>query len=249
MIPAAMTAAPRSGSVQERCLRSVSATGFRDVTIYCEPGTSLPAWVRDTFPTVAHDERLGQWRNWLFALEATLTTRPRAKLVCTLEDDVVFCRGVAGLLDGMAWPGERCGCLQLYTSAFYDGYPVGRRSRLADEHALDLLGACALVFSRAAAECLVDWGKSRGWRGHVYEAVASAQTDPAQKEGADTYVGEVLTFSGFEIWLHNPSLAEHIGDESTLGHEGSMPRRRGLNFPGEAADATVLFSEEAACAS
>lgn len=249
MIPAAMTAAPRGGDTQDRCLRSALAAGFRDLTVYCEPGTTLPAWVRESLPTVTHDERMGQWRNWLFALEATLTTRPRAPYLCTLEDDVLFCRGVMDWLESEPWPSPACGCLQLYTSAFYEDYPSGRRSRLADEHALDLLGACAMVFSRAAAECLVEWGRSHGWRGHVYEALAAAQTDPAEKEGADTYVGEVLTFRGFEIWIHNPSLAEHIGDDSTLNHQGTMPRRRGLRFPGEDANARALFTKETACAS
>lgn len=247
--PVAMTAAPRERAVHQRCVASVLRAGFSDLTICAEPGTCVCDWRAQGLPVVIHGRRLGQWSNFIFSLRHLLQIRPDAPLLCTVEDDVVFCRGVAELLRLHRWPSERCGCLQLYTSAHYDRYPQSQRSRLEPADALDLLGACALVFSRPAAQCLVDWADDYGWRGHVYESVAAAQTDPADKEGADTYVGEVLTYRGYEIWMHNPSLAQHIGDVSTLGHVDGTPRRTGLNWPGEDADAIQLLTQEAPCGS
>jgi hypothetical protein len=98
-----------------------------------------------------------------------------------------------------------------------------------------MLGACALLWNHEAAEQLVKWADEKGWRGDVTRVI----DDPVDKKAGDTFVGEVLTFLGWEIWMHLPSLVGHIGINSTLGHQsqGVDDNREAADFPGERTDA------------
>lgn len=248
-IPAIVSVSPREAEIHRRAFASINGAGFSVVHASCEPGTTL----RDPISGVAklHAERRGQWRNFIEALKIGLSTD--SKYFVTLEDDVELCRGTADLIDRAGWPAPDCGCVQLYSAAPLSVYPVGRRSQLSTVHALDLLGACALLFRRDAASILVEWADTKGWRGDTTGII----DDPAEKKAADTFVGEVLTFHRMSIWSHNPSLANHIGDASTLGHTSKSvnplltenPNRKPLNFPGIDADLNAIFSEELRCAS
>lgn len=230
---AVMTAAPRDPHTQRRSLDSVKRAGFSP-HIVAEPGVD----VRGVFAGVpVHNAavRQGQWANFMRALHIGLWLGKDRFLTC--EDDVLFCAGTADALSCMELP-RQCGCLLAYTAAAYSDYPPGL-SRLSVENALDMLGACALVFPAAVAKQLESWGIEKGWRGDPYNTV----DEQVQKKAADTFVGEVLTFLGWEIWIHNPSFAQHIGDESTLGHHlhGLDSRRRtALAWPGEHVDARTI---------
>jgi len=236
MIPVVITASPRDKETHRQCLSSVYTAGFRDVTICCEPGTELSANGVPWCTKIEHRERMGQWRNFVFALKWHLF-RSAGDVFCTMEDDIVLCENVAELLEREPWPSHQCGCVQLYAPQAYDRFPVGERSLLTIETSLDMLGACALLFSRAAAQCLVHYADVNGWRGDAYQEI----DNPADKKAADTFVGEVLTLEKFLIYTRNPSLADHIGDKSTLGHKGDTPRRQALNFPGRTANAMEVF--------
>jgi hypothetical protein len=149
----------------------------------------------------------------------------------------VLCHDVAAYLDSIAWPDEHCGCLHVYTSKRYACYPIGRVSRLSAAHARRMAAACFLVFDRPAAEYLVRHARNIGWRGLV-----AGHTDvPHEKQALDLYLGETLTDGNYEIWVHNPSLGQHIAKDSTLGHGGPFGARVAANWPGEPASAFDLF--------
>lgn len=240
-IPVIMTASPRDTEIQLRSVRSVSLAGFRNLTISCEPGVSA-----EIFPDAkiaSHRERQGQWRNFICALRIGL--KAGSEYFITIEDDVELCRGTADFIARTKWPSDKCGCVQLYSAEPLKEYPRGRRSRLSVIHALDLLGACAIMFRRDAADALVEWATERGWRGDIQLVI----DDPAKKKAADTFIGEVLTFLGYSIWAHNPTIVNHIGIESTLGHavdptKPTYTNRQPLNFPGIDADLNAIFAEE-----
>lgn len=243
VIPVIVSVSPRDTEIHRRTFAAIRGAGFKVVYASCEPGTFL-----DPVDAVArsHRARRGQWRNFVEALKIGLATDE--PYFVTLEDDVELCRGTAEYLARAGWPAADCGCVQLYSAFPLSVYPVGRRSRLSDVHALDLLGACALMFCREAAEILVEWADNMGWRGDTSGIIE----DPAEKKAADTFIGEVLTLKRLSIWTHNPSLANHIGGTSTLGHNSKSvnpqltenPNRKPLNFPGIDADPSAIFSEE-----
>lgn len=236
-IPVIVSVAPRAADIHQRTFRSIRQAGFDAVFATCEPGTDETNVDAVIAP---HSVRQGQWRNFVQALR--LGVSRNAPYFITAEDDVEFCKGTAEFLALAGWPAADCGCVQLYSAKPMECYPAGRRSRMSDIHSLDLLGACALMFRRDAAIALIQWADTKGWRGH---AVATID-EPQIKEAADTYVGEVLTFLGYSIWTHNPSLVDHIGIVSTLAeHNNKMgPNRQPLNFPGVDADLLSIFAEE-----
>jgi hypothetical protein len=157
----------------------------------------------------------------------------------TVQDDVYFCLGVKHLLDRDLWPSGRCGAVLVYTSARYKSLPDGRLSRLTGKDLRHMSGACAVAFRRTAAVDLVDYGLCRGWRGHGTETI----DDPVKKVGIDAFIGEALSNMAYEVWAYAPSLAEHDGEFSALGHGGSNGARRGLRFPGVDAVATEVAGD------
>lgn len=243
-MPVVVTVSPRDREIHRRTFSAARGAGFNDLYATCEPGTDTN-WIDAT--RMLNRTRFGQWRNFIEALRIGIGTWE--DYFMTLEDDVELCRGTSELLRQTGWPADDCGCLQLYSAEPLNVYPVGRRSKLDVIHVLDMLGACALVFRRDAAITLVEWADTNGWRGHAVGII----DDPVNKIAADTFVGEVLHFSRFSIWIHNPSLSNHIGNKSTLGHDKwdhdqvIGPNRKPLNFPGVDADLKKIFSEELKC--
>lgn len=238
--PVFVMAAPREGSMHVRTLASVFGAGFSRVTVSCEPGTYTNP-LKSLFPVasiVQHRQRLGQWQHLIAVLRMALAAgRPYFLLV---EDDVEVCRDAADLIARTAWPANDCGVVQLYAAESYKNkYPYGVRSRLRPENALDMLGACALLFRLDAAKVLVEWTATNVWRGDTGATI----DEPTKKKAGDTFIGEILTQKGFSIWTHNPSIANHIGtEESTLGHQiFNSPNRRTLAFPGIDADLVKIF--------
>jgi len=242
---AVMTAAPRAENVQARAICSVIDAGFK-LKICAEPDThglfvimlsesDLSRWTR------RYLHRQGQWHNFLNALLFGIRHGDQHFITC--EDDILCTRHLAEAAHALPWPSENCGVVQLYTSAGYRDYFTGLQ-KLREDDAMDMLGACCLLWDRKAAIDVLKWGNEKGWRGDSHDTI----DDPVEKKAADTFVGEVLTHLGYEIWIHTPTLVEHIGTESSLGHKVTDPklfdpkRRQGADFPGEDADAREVCS-------
>lgn len=235
--PVIVSVTNRNYTLHRRTFAAIRGAGFGRIYATVEPGVAL-GWLNGEL--TVHKERRGQWRNFVEALRIGIATE--AEHFITLEDDVELCRGTSEFLHRANWPELKCGCLQLYSANPLSGYPRGRRFRLDVTHALDLVGACALMFRRDAAINLVKWADTQGWRGDSPGSI----DEPEKKKAADTFVGEVLTRLDYSIWSHNPTLANHIGEESTLGHAKESPTRIPLDFPGLDADLTMIFADEIA---
>lgn len=239
MIPVALTMAPRytEPEVHARCFASMEAAGFRDLHVFHEPGR-YDHWPNSATFHGAH-VRLGEWQNYIRALRTMLELFPYADRLMTCQDDVAWCRNAAERIDSMPWPSDLCGVVHAYTSRRYAHYPTGEVSRLNDVHARCMAGACGLVYSRRAAMWLVATADLAGWRGHTRDVIEN----PQAKEGVDTFIGETLSDGKYEIWIHNPSMGQHIAKDSTLGHGGPFGSRVAANWPGEQADALRLYAD------
>lgn len=240
MIPVALTMAPRYSEpdVHRRCFESLDAAGFRNIYVFHEPGR-YDHWPGNAVRFFGAQQRLGEWHNYIRALRTMLDLHPDAERLVTVQDDVAWCHGSWQRIQSLQWPSQLCGVVHAYTSRRYASYPTGRMSRLNDVHARSMAGACGLIYSRPAAELLVDTADRFGWRGHTRDVI----DDPQAKEGVDTYIGETVTVGGFEIWIHNPSMGQHIAKDSTLGHGGPFGSRVAANWPGEQADALGLYAD------
>lgn len=236
MITVSITTALRPGNpTLERTVTSLWRAGFNLPLIFAEPGAPAAGWLDSL--VIRREERYGEWRNWLHALDETIRRSPWAIAYLTIEDDVVFCRHVREQLELEMWPSERCGLLQVYT-----GYRHGRRLprglvRLPDQFVSGMNAACALLFRPAAARDVVQYGLTRGWSGKRLPA-----KEPCEIKETDIFIGTAMADLGYEIWCHVPSLAFHIGDESA-SHDAKMAargNRQAFEFPGEEADARAV---------
>lgn len=238
MIPIALTMAPRytEPDVHRKCFASIAAAGFRDIHVFHEPGR-YECWPEAAVEFYGSQQRLGEWHNFIRAVRTMLSKFPQADRLMTMQDDVAWCRHSAEVIESMPWPADRCGVVHAYTSRRYASYPLSCICRLSDVHARCMAGACGLVFSREAAETLIAIADSVGWRGHTRHVIDA----PEAKEGVDTFIGETLHGAGYEIWIHNPSMGQHIAKDSTLGHGGPFGSRVAANWPGEQVDARTLY--------
>lgn len=235
-----MTAAPRIENVQSRCISSTLASGFSPLTIFAEPDTIFDEWVVDhpAITVIKRRHRFGEWQNWTHAMLDAVNQDSQIDAIVSLQDDILFCRNVRQLVEHLMWPSDRCGIVHLYTSRRYGGIiPSGKCTQLRSDLVCKMAGACALAFRPEAAADISEWGVSNGWRG----ATSGVKTIPCEKEGLDTFIGEAAAELGWEVWICNPSLALHIGEESTLGHGGSLGGRQGASWPGAEANALEVI--------
>src|SRR5690606_13583013 len=142
-----MTSAPRPNPTLHQCARSAVNAGFSP-TVYAEPGTdveNLPC------PAVVRSELHGAWQNWRQVLRDLLDGNPDANAICTLQDDIVFCRNVRALAETYLFPDD-CGVLSLYSPDHEWKY-----GKYEDDggclpvHAAHFIGGCAYVFPRHVA--------------------------------------------------------------------------------------------------
>jgi len=234
----AITTAPRDGvSPLARTVASLRRSGIEHPLIFAEPGSSIPAWVHEVSTIHRRGQRLGAWENWLCSLFDTLRAEPDAEAILMCQDDVLVCRELPRFLDEHLWPSPRCGLVQLYTSACYRRRPDGL-SPLAFPLEHHLMGACACLMPRHVAQQVVNWAFRWGWRGHPRETIDR----PVDKVAIDPFLGETMMSLGYEIWLCNPSLAEHKAQHSSLGHGSSRGgRRQAAEFIGEQASPFVWY--------
>jgi hypothetical protein len=240
MMPIALTMAPRytEPEVHAKCFRSLTAAGFRDIHVFHEPGR-YECWPETATEFYGTQQRLGEWHNFIRAIRTMLAKFPQADRLMTMQDDIAWCLNACERINSMPWPSAKCGAVHAYTSKRYASYAMGCVSRLIEVHARCMAGACGVVYSRAAAERLVHIADMIGWRGHTRDII----DDPQQKEGVDTFIGETLDDGKFEIWIHNPSMGQHIAKDSTLGHGGPFGSRVAANWPGEQVDALGLYAD------
>lgn len=241
VLSAVMTAAPRrDSSVQSRCIASTLGAGFSPLAIYAEPDVDFEQWVLDhpAISVIWRAHRYGEWQNWTHAILDGIRRNSRCGAILSLQDDILWSRNVRALADRLMWPSERCGIIHLYTSRRYGGiHPKGELSQLQPDRVPKMAAACGLLFRTAAAVDIAEYGISHGWRG----ATSGVKDTPYEKEGLDTFIGETAAALGWEVWLCNPSLGFHIGEESTLGHGQSLGGRQAAGWPGENANALELI--------
>jgi len=232
-IHVAITAAPREGPpLLERCVGSLSAGGFTggEIAIFAEPELAIASWVRGSCDVTQHPQRLGEYRNHVFAWARSIERT--ADFILSVEEDTVFCRRLREFCIALIrrWPAG-CGAIHLYTSRFYRHQPRGL-SVLSRDEAYDMKAACAILFPRDVLAEVVRYAREVGWRGHFRKTIR----EPVAQVGTDTFIGESLTWLGYEIRVLRPSLAEHVADYSASGHGGSGGCRCAVEFIGADAD-------------
>jgi hypothetical protein len=220
----AMTTAPRRVPTLGRTIASLAAAGWGYPLVFAEPGIDAGD-IPERCYWRENEEKLGGWRNFINAVrgaleaaEASGTDDGEAALLI-VQDDVVFARNVRPYLESIPWPTDAA-ALSIYCPKTYRQKARGFH-RAKTRH---LISALTFILTPAKARLLL---------GSTFAA-------SSRNAGVDTQFGKWAVSHG-GVYFHSPSLAQHVGDSSTL-HPGTGNRghRRAADFIGEDAEAKSL---------
>lgn len=216
-----------------RTLKSLEDAGFDSPRVFLDGANHQDGMSYETeFKLPVTTRTGGNVRtagNWVLSLYELYIRDPHADRYAMFQDDLVTCRGLRTYLDHAPYPTD--GYLNLYTfpqnqslrpkdpdwrGGFYPGNQLGK-------------GAVALVFDR---DCVV--------RLLASEHLAVRPQDQARgHKSIDGGIVTALKKAGKKEYVHDPSLVQHTGLQSSMGN-----RQQPLapSFPGETWDATSLLA-------
>lgn len=211
-----VTTAPRPEPTLARTLASLADAGWPEFHVFADGETSVPMSKHLTLRLPA----VGAFPNWVLALEELVQRHVHASHYLLVQDDVIFCRNVRAYVEGL----DLDGLVSLYRSARHPGVDTYRHQ---DGHRF--IGALAIVIPQQDARRLV---ASRLAVDHRLRRTRSTDL-------IDGALGKWCCDNGTPLWVHGPSLVQHTGHTSTLGHQEAPAS----TFPGEAFDATRLATK------
>jgi hypothetical protein len=222
-----MTTAPREKPTLERTLESTQSTGWETIHVFAEPNAEVP---RGEGISVSQRPRtLGVFANWFLGLSELVYLEPDADAYLMLQDDIVFTRNVRAYLESQLWPKSRIGLVSIYCPEPYAQRNVG----FHEIESGALLGALTWILPRGTATWLVTTGAA-----HIIRQSRFLE----QCNRFDTSIGHLLNRVGLPAFYHSPSLADHIGETSTLWPGiPATNARQPHGFLGERYDAMQLF--------
>ena len=172
---------------------------------------------------------VGAFTNWYLALKELVSEHPQADRYAIFQDDVLTYYSLREYLESCPYPQK--GYLNLMTL---------RPNRQQPPPAEDYIGwylsnqmgrsACGLVFDQDAAQTIL--------ASPVPEAHRQNPTDGHRR--IDGVVSDILCGSGFQEWIHSPSLLLHTGLQSSL-KPPKTHQLQAYNFKGPSFDAMIFL--------
>jgi hypothetical protein len=217
-----VTTAPRKKPTLGLTVESLVRAGWPQVHLFAEPATRIPAVAKQQ--TICRRSRtMGAWPNFLLSLTELVLAEPHADAYLMVQDDVQLAQGLRGYLEAELWPGRRLGVVSLYTASHHDRGDLA--GFYAADHGWGVWGAQALVFPNAGARALL---RDPAVVNHRHRGPGDGRCN------VDSVVGRWCRQAGLAYYMHTPSLAQHIGDTSTLWRQATAAGRRcATSFPGE----------------
>lgn len=188
------------------------------------------------------DPRVGAYGNWVLAAWELFLRDPEADRYAIFQDDVICSANLRPYLDAAAYP-ER-GYLNLYT------FPVNQELCVEGHEGFYLSnqrgkGACALVFSNLGMQTLL--GSDHLVAHATDKRLMGNDPDSYRRtRNIDGAVIEAFKKSGWQEWVHNPSLIQHTGTEhSTIRGRNVPDNWKATSFRGEEYDCLELLKAKA----
>lgn len=227
-----VTTAPRKPATLFETIASIRSAGWHDMLVFAEPD-SQTSGLGQGVQIVRRSDTLGAWPNWILALSELYLRSPQADAYLLFQDDVILCEGVREYLEAELWPRERLAFVSLYCSAGYDSHS----GRYAEPPSADgYIGALALAFPPQAVRSLLSSGLI--WAHRLRPGTGGVN-------GIDFALGRWAAQRALPGLFHQPSLAQHIGDVSTVWPNGTNTgRRRAGTFVGRDFDARRLLDNQ-----
>lgn len=241
-----MTTVPerRANGLLLRTLASLRTAGFGNPRLFVDGARDLGPGDGSGYEgdVTLRWPKVGTVGNWILSTWELLIRNPDAARFAIFQDDFVACQGLRAYLDAAPWPDKSY--LNLFTFRENDAVVRGqapgwhRGCNLNNEsypaHWQKGLGAVALCFTR---EGLVTLLNSK----HLTDKATDTADENGRVRGRIRIDGAVVTAMNLAGWsevVHQPSLVQHVGLESSMG---SGPQAQALTFKGEEWDATSLL--------
>lgn len=209
-----VTTAPRRKPTLEACLSSLVQAGWNQLRLFAEPGTEIPA-AFSYLPVALRDGVLGAFPNWYLSLAELVMRNPHADAYFLCQDDVLLSRGLRAYLEQTLWPAPDVGIVSVYCPSHY---AVGQTKGFHIENrGWDSWGALAYIFPNPSARAVLTDPAVLNHRHH----------GPAEGlRNIDSLLGSFCRRRRLRYLVHVPSLAQHIGETSTIWRYGSARGQR-----------------------
>lgn len=222
----------RRGDLFPRTLASLKAAGFDSPKLFVDGDRDGGSWEREFgLETVTRYPNIRTYGHWALSLAELYIRNPEAERYAMFQDDFVTGKNLRRYLERCPYP-ER-GYWNLYTFGLKKDGSNANHKLLEGKKGWHVSnqngrGAVALVFDRATVVQLLSHrhfverpqDPKRGWR------------------AVDGGVVSSLTKSGWKEYVHNPSLVQHTGLNSSMGNPRFEPSPI---FPGEGFDFLSLL--------
>lgn len=196
-----------------RTIKSFKAAGFDKPRLFVDGAKDVESW-EDEFnlDVSCRYPALKTAGNWVLSLHELYLRSPNADRFMIIQDDVICIPNLKQYLEKLHYPAQ--GYCNLYT---YDSnLPfVGNNDGGWIKPLRQGKGALCLLFSQEAVRALL--GSQ-----HLIERI--------KPTGIDGGIVTAMDKAGFAEYVHNPSLVQHIGIISSIGHASRVPCS---TFPGE----------------
>lgn len=172
--------------------------------------------------------------NWYMAMTELYIRNPNANRFVLFQDDILVCRNLKKYLEY----GESLKRMTYQEKSYYNLYTFpSNEMRCPDPRYRGWYpsnqlgkGAQALMFDRNAIQTLLS---SR----YFIDRFCDVHIGHKSVDGA---ICMSMTGAGFTEFVHNPSLVQHIGDETSMAN---LLKHKSVSFPGETFDACSLLPE------
>lgn len=212
-----ITTAPRKQNTLAQTLTSLKTAGWDKPQLFAEPGTVIPKEFKE-LPISQRNEVLGAFPNWYLALTELVLRNPRAEAYFLCQDDVLFSKDLRNYLEFNLWPAERVGVVSIYCPSHYRQELEPGFAR--EDRGWDSWGALAYIFPNPSARSLLS------------DSMVLNHRDFGPAEGLhhiDSVVGFWCERNQLPYYVHSPSLAQHIGESSTIYPKAMARGKRRAN--------------------
>jgi hypothetical protein len=196
--------APRNVPTLDWTLDSLARAGWECPRIFADLATTIAAR-HASCPTSTRHPAVGAFANFYLGLSEMLFRHPEADAYLIVEDDVTFYdrQNLRAYLEDVLWPSESPGVVSLYCSSVDTRPDAGWHQK----HGRWQWGALAFIFPAELAAAFV--------ADPVVLMHGSCQPSRV-RDAVDFLVGAWAELCGIPVHFPCPSLAQHIGDTSTI---------------------------------
>jgi len=214
-----VTTCPRIRPTLLRTLESLTETGWPRARLFVDgkneqcqgPLATIQLPLNKRYPITDRGDWIGAVSNFTLGLAELYHRNPHADAYLMLQDDVIHTPGVRQWFEQTGFPSGASVC-SWYCSSKYNSEQPGWFCPPPEKN---LIGALTVAFTNESARNFIA-------DKFVHEYRAGKNCPPAIKSGGTKHVDSLIGVwgrQGHKVFCHSPSLAQHIGDTSTM-HRG-----------------------------